>query len=65
MNFEDMPLDEQFFAGFDKQTIQVPQTGFIDREAIAWALAKLQAFGVVYSSQENAMMADRLQDMIR
>lgn len=65
MNLEDAPIDEDFFAGFDKQSIQVPRAGFIDQDAIAWAIMKLAAFGVTHNTQENAMMTDRLRDMLR
>lgn len=37
---------------------------YIDYDAIAWALQKLENFGVTTNTMENAMMADRLQMML-
>lgn len=37
----------------------------LDTEAIAWALQKLRNFGVVDNTMDNAMMADRLEAMLR
>jgi len=36
-----------------------------DYEAIAWAVSKLNAFGVIHSSMENALMVDRLEFMLQ
>lgn len=37
----------------------------IDHEAIWWALQKLHNFGVTQNNFENAMMADRLEFMLK
>lgn len=37
----------------------------MDYEAIAWAVRKLTAFGVANSTEENAMMMDRLELMLK
>ena len=37
----------------------------IDYEAIAWALQKLHNFGVTQNSMDNAIMADRLEAILK
>ena len=37
----------------------------MDTEAIAWAIRKLTAFGAANNTEENAMMMDRLEAMLR
>ena len=37
----------------------------VDYEAIGWALEKLHNFGVTQNNMENAMMADRLELMLK
>lgn len=37
----------------------------IDTEAVAWAIKKLEAFGVASNTMDNALMVDRLFAMIK
>lgn len=42
-----------------------PSDVYVDYGAIGWALQKLHNFGVTQNSMENAMMADRLELMLK
>jgi hypothetical protein len=42
-----------------------PSEVYVDYEAIGWALQKLHNFGVTQNNMENAMMADRLELMLK
>lgn len=42
-----------------------PSDVYVDYEAIGWALQKLHNFGVTQNNMENAMMADRLELMLK
>lgn len=44
---------------------QQEQIDAFDYDAVAWALQKLHNFGVTQNNMDNAMMADRLELMLK
>lgn len=48
----------------DSKPVKIEVQPHIDYEAIAWAYQKLCNFGVVNSTEQNALMADRLNLML-
>lgn len=56
--------DAQSAIGRQDQAIEAAWAITFDREAIAWALGKLKSFGVVNSTMDGALMADRLEAML-
>jgi len=49
---------------FPEPPYQTTEEINFDIEAVAWAYSKLKAYGCENSSQDNAMMMDRLHAML-
>lgn len=64
-SLQDAEPDEDFFAGFDRQSFRLPRPGLIDREAVAWAVGKLRHFRLHEAGGNNPEMLERLTAMLQ